>query len=203
MAKHNTKDRVNSEELTRKERYLMRILLGGESIHGKRILDAGCGNGDRTATIMRYGGPKYCLGIDIDVDSVKRASASHNLNNLEFLHGDIENFNGSFDIIIMSKVLHHVKKVKRALDNCYRMLPKGGVLIIDEQNRYSAMLNPRAVGKGKFVPRELIGCLRRAGFREIKYRYHIPFCLKPLKFALNNMAANILVGRAYFIHAKK
>ncbi len=57
------------------------------------------------------------LGIDINKESIKFALRKHNNHNIEYIVGDatIYNFKESFDYIILSNVLEHIKNRKEFL----------------------------------------------------------------------------------------
>jgi len=76
---------------------------------GSKILDLGCGLGDKLAAL----GPSYGLGIDFSPKTIAVAKQRHPDTNLEFIEGDIEDSNlinslsrkEPFDIILLSDVI--------------------------------------------------------------------------------------------------
>jgi ubiquinone/menaquinone biosynthesis C-methylase UbiE len=99
----------------------------GESLS---VLDVGCGTG---GFISKYRGPHSIIGLDYSPIALSFCK-TRRLNNL--LRGNIQSLpfaNESFDVVICSSVLYHrwVKDINAALDECYRVLKKQGVLLLN------------------------------------------------------------------------
>jgi SAM-dependent methyltransferase len=108
-------------------------------IKGKNILDAGCGGGELTRILHRSGYNAY--GIDLS-DLSKEVFENMGMKQ-NFIQGNVMDITeyieyGEIDTIIFSSVLHEVysynnfdiNAVKLALQNAYKVLPKGGRIII-------------------------------------------------------------------------
>ncbi|WP_137166246.1 class I SAM-dependent methyltransferase [Salinimonas lutimaris] len=105
----------------------------GESL---QILEAGCGNKWQ----LSLTGIDYTLsGIDIDADAV--ALRQQKYNDLDdVLIGDLRTAelpNDQYDVIYTAYVLEHVDNVNKVLENFYRWLKPGGVIIIKVPDRDS------------------------------------------------------------------
>ena len=96
-----------------------------------RILDAGCRNGQGLLALQELG---YNNTIGIDV--VRKNVLSCGDNGLRALHGDIEDLGKlvlpeSFDAILLSHTLEHIRRPEVGLRALYTALrPKGRMLII-------------------------------------------------------------------------
>lgn len=94
---------------------------------GSTILDLGCGHDAsllrKYAQTIRYG-----VGIDISV------SKEHLPNNIELIEKQVELSNklkpNSFDTIFALALLEHLSKPKFALSESYKLLKRGGKLVI-------------------------------------------------------------------------
>lgn len=99
-----------------------------------KILDAGCGPGTYSLTLAKEG--HTISGFDINK---KKIAQSQNINkqlgmNVNFSVKSIYDLGGYpknyFDVIICSDVLEHLKKDFKALEQLYKVLKKGGCLIV-------------------------------------------------------------------------
>ena len=93
-----------------------------------KILDIGCGRG-LFLDVMRRGGWS-AIGTELNEEI-----ASHAINtyDLQILPGDIIQHQlpgESFNAININQVLEHLKNPHEVIEECYRLLRKGGVLII-------------------------------------------------------------------------
>jgi SAM-dependent methyltransferase len=102
-----------------------------ENAAGKRVLDFGSGNGLHTLDIARLGAAQV-TGIDISPDSVEIANQHAKEDGLsdkvKFIVGDGENLDfppGSFDVVCVSGVLHHMD-LELALGQIRKVLTPDG-----------------------------------------------------------------------------
>lgn len=104
----------------------------------KNVLDLGCGDGKSAYYIDSLCDINSYVGIDISEKSIIKAK-SRNINNTTFRAYDGKNIpyeDNSFDIVFIACVLHHIDVDNRQdiLSECYRVLKKGGEIIIFEHN---------------------------------------------------------------------
>ncbi len=106
------------------------------SARGKRVLEYGCGSGTYAVTIAQFAG--HVTGIDISPEAIKlseeRAEAAGVSSKTTFLVMDAEGLTfapGSFDIVSVSGVLHHLD-LREALRQIHRVLAPGGKAIFLE-----------------------------------------------------------------------
>jgi ubiquinone/menaquinone biosynthesis C-methylase UbiE len=98
------------------------------------ILDVGCGTG---GFISKYRGPHSIVGLDCSPIALNFCKA-RGLKDLTLGHVQSLPFkNESFDVVICSSVLYHqwVDDVKKALSECYRVLKKKGILLLNLPSR--------------------------------------------------------------------
>ena len=96
-----------------------------------KILDVGCGNGERIAWMGTFGWELY--GVDISKDACRWAEK----RGLKCHYGGIVDakFPGHyFDVVVMNHVLEHLHKPLGTMRECRRILKPDGLLIIDLPN---------------------------------------------------------------------
>jgi 2-polyprenyl-3-methyl-5-hydroxy-6-metoxy-1,4-benzoquinol methylase len=144
------------------------------SLHGKRILDLGCGDGTYSLELVKRGAAAL-VGIDPSEAAVAAASAKAKEAGLEdkmkFITGNIYELSLSekFDCIVLRGVLHHLPDAGRALqavaslaDNVLLMEPNGTnpvLKIIEKTSRYHIEHEEQS-----FTLRTITKWLNNAGF---------------------------------------
>lgn len=103
------------------------------------ILDFGCGNGWATVYILKRKPDVFGVGIDISAklvrEAVRNAQKQGLRNRCEFIVCDCTKLpflNESFDDIIEFNVIHHLSGIRDALTGIYRVLKKGGGVLVVE-----------------------------------------------------------------------
>jgi len=104
-------------------------------LSGASVLELGCGKADKTRLVAQTAASVLAL----EVDSIQLAAnqASEAPGNVRFEHGGAENVpaaDGSFDVVMMFKSLHHVptELMDDALSEIRRVLKPGGLAYISE-----------------------------------------------------------------------
>lgn len=101
-------------------------------------LDLGCGRGRVTVLLASLG--YEMIGIDIDKNNIKEAEKLKiSPNNPIFLIGDAENFKPeprTFDFVVCSEVLEHLKNPEKVLRLIKESLKEKGILILTIPNGY-------------------------------------------------------------------
>jgi len=103
-----------------------------------KILEIGCGDGEFTRRIVSL--KSSITATDITPAVITRAKKNIHLKNVKFLLKNAENLKfraSSFDIVCGISILHHID-TKKALQESYRVLKKGGSIFFTEPN----LLNP-------------------------------------------------------------
>ena len=97
---------------------------------GKKILDAGCGNGRFAYYAAKYGAEVWAIDLGPAVEVARRNTKARNVRVVQAdLHNppfDLE----SFDFIYSIGVLHHLPDPEAAFQNLLRFLKPGGVVQI-------------------------------------------------------------------------
>lgn len=98
-----------------------------EFFRGKRILDAGCGNGRFAYYATKYGAEVWAIDLGPAVEVARRNTES--LGNTHVVQADLHNppfALESFDFIYSIGVLHHLPDPEQSFQNLLRFLKPGG-----------------------------------------------------------------------------
>ena len=111
----------------RRAQFLVDLDLPAQWFPGKRVLDAGCGNGMLTSAIATLGCDTW--GVDVS-DSVVRAAERY--PNVTFRQADLLDPPdlGEFDAIYSGGVLHHTRDTRRGVEEIARMVAPGGRIYV-------------------------------------------------------------------------
>lgn len=118
-------------------------------LRGKRILDAGCGTGQRVIDIAKYFREACIVGVDFSENSIniaKKQALQDKVTNIEFICGDLLTYVSpyKFDIINMYGVLHHIKDAEIVLKKLLGDLNETGIFVAwcyHKYGEYNRMLN--------------------------------------------------------------
>lgn len=94
-----------------------------------RILDAGCGSGIYSLTLVQKGFEVY----SVDIDKSKLEFLRKNSNQLNISEGDLTHLkfkNESFDYVLCSDVIEHITDDKKAVNELSRVLKSKGILAL-------------------------------------------------------------------------
>ena len=100
------------------------------------VLDCGCGTGQYMEALLQLGANAY--GVEYDGAKVAAFQNGHPRFARRVQTGDIESMefpDASFDLVLLNEVLEHVPNENQALQEIYRVLKPGGMLIIFAPNR--------------------------------------------------------------------
>jgi len=138
------------------------------------VADLGAGEGTLSQLLAQRA--EKVIAVDLSPKMVEfgRALAEkHNLPNLEYRIGDIEEppiEADSVDLAFLSQALHHAEHPQKALDAAYRLLKPGGRLVVLDLLQHSfeearELYADRWLG---FSESDLAAMLESAGFRNIE-----------------------------------
>jgi len=106
--------------------------VGAGPAHGKRVLDAGCGEGYLCRKLARLGA--RVTGVDFSKEMLAIAGERTDpALGIRYLHGNCEHLDfldaGSFDVVVSSMVLMDLANHKAALKGFHRLLVERGILV--------------------------------------------------------------------------
>ena len=165
---------------------------------GALILEAGCGVGAQTVTLVRRNTGARFVSVDISLDSLRQAqklAASCGLTNVYFQQADIFALpfaEEAFDHLFVCYVLEHLSDPSGALAALRRVLKEAGSITVIEGDHGSCYFYPQTPeamhvwncliqvqarpGGNSLIGRELYPLLKRAGFREPHISPRMVYC---------------------------
>ena len=105
-------------------------------LKGKRVLDLGCGTGERCIDYIERGAASV-TGIDISEKMLAIAESENNNSSITYLKmpmEDIGSLEGEFDVAISSLALHYVDDFPGVVMNVYKLLCAGGVFLFSQEH---------------------------------------------------------------------
>ena len=106
------------------------------------VLDLGTGNGYYLQKIASRFPDKSYLGIDISEDLIEIATRENSRANVRFICGDLFEFEGAYDVVILRLVLQHLPDVDKVLKKVARITKQGGSVLVIEAHDPSRMYWP-------------------------------------------------------------
>jgi len=117
-------------------------------------LDLGCGPGVRDLRLLKEMGVSVLVGMDAG----QKPDPDLSRDSICFVTADIDRnylpaINGSFDLVIIDNVIEHMYDPRRVLEECIRVLKKGGVLAVMTPNQARLINRLRLIfGKSVYYP---------------------------------------------------
>jgi len=167
-------------------------LLHGDTVYppGCRVLEAGCGVGAQTVTLVRNNPQAEFVSIDVSTASLAAAESAvrrQGAAKVVFQQADIFELpfgDAAFDHIFVCFVLEHLRQPAEALRRLQRVLKPGGTITVIEGDHGSAYFHPDSVaarraiecqvelqrrgGGDALIGRRLYPLLSEAGYREVR-----------------------------------
>jgi SAM-dependent methyltransferase len=149
-----------------------------------QVLDVGCGRGKALALLDERFRPHRIVGVDpMPPAGAPPARAIGRRSLFEFRHADAADTglpDQSFDLVFCHQTFHHIVNQQRAIEEFYRLLKPGGILLFAESTRryiHSPLIrllfrHPMHVQKSAH---EYIAMIRAAGFDLPQERISFPF----------------------------
>lgn len=117
------------------------------------LLDLGCGTGRFDIPFTIQSGYSV-TAIDGSKEMIEKARQKDTGSKVDWRVQDVANLqisDGSFDVIFMSHLLHHLDNPFALIQKCFHILKSDGILI----NRYGALENVKNDAEHKFFPEAL------------------------------------------------
>jgi len=143
------------------------------------VLDVGTGTGVIAHALAPI--VKEVIGIDISQDMLDHSNWN---GNKYFIKRDIRApifYNNVFDKVTARMVFHHIiERTQEAMDECYRILKKGGKMILAEGIPPIPEVKEDYINIFKlkerrltFIEKELVNMMEKSGFKNIKILQYI------------------------------
>ncbi|MFC5741846.1 class I SAM-dependent methyltransferase [Dyella tabacisoli] len=118
----------------------LKRLTGAQLPQGGVLLDVGCGQGKSFRMLQQTFQPDRMIGLDADPRSLElsRNEAQREGLTVDLLAADcakIELHDASVDIVFCHQTFHHLVEQERALDEFWRVLKPGGLLLFAESTK--------------------------------------------------------------------
>ena len=114
--------------------HVYRYAFASRFVKGKRVLDIACGEGYGSAALQKAGASSV-IGIDVSEAVCIHARSKYGIDARQGSADKIPLGEGSVDVIISFETIEHVPDPSRFLDECFRVLLPGGMLIISTPNK--------------------------------------------------------------------
>ena len=113
--------------------HLARYRLAAQFVAGRRVLDAGCGEGYGT-DLLASAGAASVVGVDVDEPTVEHARERYGH---DFQVADLAKLpfeDDSFDLVVCFETIEHVADARRVVAELRRVLVDDGMLVISTPN---------------------------------------------------------------------
>jgi fatty-acid O-methyltransferase len=125
----------DEDQLWRYSIQLVRHLLAGLDLRGRRVLDVGCGRGGASSYIARYHQPAQVVALDLCAEAVHLCARTHRLEGPAFLCAHAQRLplaSGAFDVVLNIESCHCYADQAAFLGEVVRVLKPGGFLCLTD-----------------------------------------------------------------------
>jgi ubiquinone/menaquinone biosynthesis C-methylase UbiE len=109
---------------------LVRHLLAGVDLHGKAVLEIGCGRGGNCCYLSNYSDAARIVGLDICAPNLALAHQNRELGRAVFVSGDAQQLplaDECFDVVLNLESSHCYSEFDRFLAEVTRVLKRSGI----------------------------------------------------------------------------
>ena len=162
------------------------LLLAGEDIKDKKVIDIGCGIGGIDVLLARDYGAGSVIGVDIEQPVLDHAIAraeNEGLSDRITYHlvkpGPLAFEQASFDVVFSKDAMIHIPGKEPLFDDVYRILKPGGLFVASDWMRRDEnppspemmhYIKMEGLSYGMGSPERYEKSLAKAGFVDIKLR---------------------------------
>lgn len=117
-------------------RHLAAYRFAAGLVAGKRVLDAGCGDGLGTRFLARVA--REVVGVDASARAIAACRATWRVGNLRFEQGDVATDaipGGTYEVVVCLQLLEHLREPRGLLARLRQALDPGGMLVLSTPNR--------------------------------------------------------------------
>lgn len=129
-------DFISGYDTIRRIEVLVHDFLGAEKLQGKTCLEGGCGLGDFSLEMLKFG-PARILAVDIAPNLVARLATRSSA--IETRTADVlalpDTVPERFDVVVSSEVIEHTPDPKAAVRSLLSRVASGGYLALSVPNR--------------------------------------------------------------------
>jgi SAM-dependent methyltransferase len=150
---------------------------------GRRVLEVACGTGQGLGLLAR--GASSVIGCDIEERNIARARETYG-SRFELHVGPADRLpvgDGAVDVVLICEALYYLPDVGAFLDECRRVLPPTGVLLLTTTNPDLFDFLPSPLSHRYYGAADLGPLLERHGFDSELLGYH-PTGALPLRHRL-------------------
>lgn len=208
-------DKLN---LMKWHRKVLSLLPG--NLEGKKMLEVGCGNGD-FSNFLSINHKAHITGLDFSEESIKIAEQKKQqfgATTSSFTVGDAQNMyfdDNSFDIIVSCECLEHVPVPQKMVNEIFRVLKPGGIVVLTTENYFNAyayfrlymMMRGKKFDSGSgvqpienfFFYWQVANMFKHAGFKSVKresdeYVLLLLPGFDPATFTINEVKSGLMKG---------
>ncbi len=165
------------------------------------ILDVGCGTGSTLKELEKLG---YAIGVDISKEAVKfcKLRGCKNVYKVDQKEGLFFEDN-TFDLITALDIIEHIDDERAALAEYYRIIRKGGILLITVP-AYDFLWGPHDEvneHKRRYVARELRNKVEKVGFTVKKMTYFDTFLFPFFVLVRTGHRVSKMINSSYKPHS--
>ncbi len=162
------------------------LLLAGEDIKDKKIIDIGCGIGGIDVLLARDYGAGSVVGVDIEqpvldhsIARAKNEGLSDRITYQLVKPGPLPFEPASFDVVFSKDAMIHIPDKESLFDDVYRILKPGGLFVASDWMRRDEnppspemmhYIKMEGLSYGMGSPERYEKSLAKAGFVDIKLR---------------------------------